>query len=351
MTVQEREFAGEVQPSVEWVEGWAAGRGGLVSRIGRHFARSEARGRVLAYLQGLLSLVERKNSWQLAEAVGDATPYGIQHLLGRADWDANAVRDELRMYVTEQLGDSMGVAIIDETGFLKKGTKSVGVARQYSGTAGRGENCQIGVFLAYASSQGRTFLDRELYLPQEWTRDRERCREAGVPDEVEFATKLQLAQRMLKHALDAGVPGACVTGDEVYGGDRRLRMWLEGRQQPFVLAIKSNEPLWSNGDGGVRQRTAKTIAVSIDEEDWTCLSAGDGAKGPRLYDWAHVRVCRIPAGTTGSWSGGLWSIRPIWPTMSSSGQPTRRWGSWCRWRGRDGPSRSASRQPRGSRLG
>jgi SRSO17 transposase len=294
MMVHESQIEAECQPALETVAGWAAELRGLVDRIGYHFARAEARERVLAYLTGLLSPVERKNSWQLAEAVGDATPYGIQHLLGRADWDADAVRDELRSYVTEQLGDPNGVAIIDETGFLKKGTKSVGVARQYSGTAGRVENCQIGVFLTYASPKGRTFLDRELYLHKEWAQDRERCREAGVPDEVEFATKPQLAKRMLERALDAGVPVAWVTGDEVYGGDRHLRMWLEGRQQPFVLAIKSNEPLWSEGEGGVRQRAATAIAAGLKDEDWQQLSAGEGAKGPRLYDWARVRLFRLP---------------------------------------------------------
>jgi SRSO17 transposase len=167
------------------------------------------------------------------------------------------------------------------------------VARQYSGTAGRVENCQIGVFLAYASPEGRTFLDRELYLHKEWAQDRERCREAGVPEEVEFATKPQLAKRMLERALDAGVPMAWVTGDEVYGGDRRLRMWLEGRQQPFVLAIKSTEPLWSRGKGGIRQRAAREIAAGLKDEDWRQLSAGDGAKGPRVYDWARVRLVRL----------------------------------------------------------
>jgi SRSO17 transposase len=293
MMVQDETLAGDVQPSVEMVEGWAEGLGGLVDRIGPLFARSEARERALAYLQGLLSPVTRKNSWQLAEAVGDPTPYGFQHLLGRADWDADAVRDELRGYVTEHLGDPSGVGVLDETGFLKKGAKSVGVARQYSGTAGRVENCQIGVFLAYASPEGRTFLDRELYLHKEWAQDRERCREAGVPEEVEFATKPQLAKRMLERALDAGVPMAWVTGDEVYGGDRRLRMWLEGREQPFVLAIKSTEPLWSRGEDGIRQRAAREIAAGLKDEDWRQLSAGDGAKGPRVYDWARVRLVRL----------------------------------------------------------
>jgi SRSO17 transposase len=294
MMVQDGTLEGEFQPSVEMVEGWVEDLGGLVNRIGHHFARSEARERVLAYLKGLLSSVERKNSWQLAEAVGDTTPYGMQHLLGRADWDADAVRDELRRYVTEHLGDPNGVGILDETGFLKKGTKSVGVARQYSGTAGRVENCQIGVFLAYASLRGQTFLDRELYLHKEWAQDRERCREAGVPDEVEFATKPQLAKRMLERALDAGVPMAWVTGDEVYGGDRRLRMWLEGHQQPFVLAVKATEPLWWRGADGIRQRPAASIAASLAAEDWRQVSAGEGAKGPRLYDWARTALFRLP---------------------------------------------------------
>ena len=290
----ERDARVTQEPDVEEIERWAQGLQGLVARIGRHFARTEARGRVLAYLKGLLSPVERKNAWQLAEGVGDDTPYGFQHLLGRADWDADAVRDDLQAYVVEHLGEPDGVLVVDETGFIKKGTKSVGVAKQYSGTAGRVENCQIGVFLAYASSRGRTFLDRELYLPREWANDTERRREAGVPDEVEFATKPQLARRMMERALDAGVPAAWVTGDTVYGGDRRLRMWLEGRNQPFVLAVKSNEPLWSDGEGGVRQRPAATIAASIRDEDWQRLSAGAGSKGPRLYDWARAELFRLP---------------------------------------------------------
>jgi SRSO17 transposase len=276
------------------IAGWAENLRVLGQRLGRHFARSEARERALRYVHGLLSPVERKNSWQLAEAVGDQTPYGVQHLLGRADWDADALRNELRTYVVEHLSDPSGMLVVDETGFLKKGRKSVGVARQYSGTAGRVENCQIGVFLAYATPQGHTFVDRELYLHQEWTQDRERCQEAGVPDEVEFATKPQLAKRMLERALDGGVPAGWVTGDEVYGGDRRLRMWLEERQQPFVLAVKSSEPLWSTGEDGVHQRKASVITASIPAEEWQRLSAGAGAKGPRLYDWARVRLFRLP---------------------------------------------------------
>src|ERR687894_742497 len=171
------------------VQVWNVYWGDIERRIGSLFARSEARSRAIAYLAGLLSPVERKNSWQLAEITGDTTPYGFQHLLGRADWDPDALRDRLRTYITDYLADPEAVGVLDETGFLKKGTHSAGVARQYSGTAGRIENCQIGVFLAYASSRGQTLVDRELYLLKEWTNDRPRCAAAGIPEERTFATK------------------------------------------------------------------------------------------------------------------------------------------------------------------
>src|SRR5215212_3456402 len=182
-------------------------------RIGPVFARSDARERAMSYLAGLLSPAERKNSWQLAEISGDPNPYGFQHLLGRADWNPDALRDKLRTYLTDYLATNNAVGVIDETGFLKKGRYSAGVARQYSGTAGRIENCQIGVFLTYASAQGHTLIDRELYLPKEWTDDRERCRRAGIPDERQFATKPALARQMLERAFEAGVMLAWVTGD------------------------------------------------------------------------------------------------------------------------------------------
>jgi len=271
---------------------WAEGLDAVHARVAPRFARAEPRRRALAYLRGLLSPVERKNGWQLAEQAGEATPDGMQHLLARADWDADRVRDDLRAYVVEQLGDEQAVLVVDETGFLKKGTKSVGVKRQYSGTAGRIENCQIGVFLAYASPKGRTFLDRELYLPKEWAADRARREEAAVPATVEFRTKPQLARAMLERALDAGVPAAWVTGDEIYGGDRRLRLWLEERQMPHVLAVKSTEPLWTRSTW--RQVAAKTLAAAIPAGEWERLSAGEGAKGPRVYDWARVPIRALP---------------------------------------------------------
>ncbi len=208
----------------------------VARRLAPYFPRSQSRHRVMAYLRGLLSEAERKNSWQVAEICGESTPYGFQYLLSRADWDADAVRDELRHYVIQHLGDSADVLVLDETGFLTKGEHSARVSRQYSGTAGKVGNCQIGVFVSYASSLGPALLDRELYLPKVWSDDAERCRQAGILTERPFATKPQLAQQMLARAFAAGVPAKWVTGDRVYGADRRLRRWLEARPQAYVLA-------------------------------------------------------------------------------------------------------------------
>ena len=284
---EEQEYA-----ALDEVAAWGRGLSAMHARIAPRFRRAEPRRRALAYLRGLTSPVERKNGWQLAEQAGEATPDGMQRLLATADWDADAVRDDLRAYVVEHLGDPGAVLVVDETGFLKKGPKSVGVQRQYSGTAGRIENCQIGVFLAYASARGRTFLDRELYLPKEWAADEARREEAAIPPRVEFHTKPQLARTMLERALAGGVPAAWVTGDEVYGGDRRLRLWLEERQMPHVLAVKSTEPLWTRTTW--RQVAAKTLAADVPAAGWERLSAGEGAKGPRLYDWARVPIRALP---------------------------------------------------------
>jgi SRSO17 transposase len=253
----------------------------VARRLAPYFARSQSRHRVMAYLRGLLSEAARKNSWQVAEVCGESTPYGFQYVLSRADWDAAAVRDELRHYVIQHLGDSNGVLVLDETGFLKQGAHSAGVARQYSGTAGTVENCQIGVFLSSASALGHALLDRELYVPKEWTADRARCRQAGIPDERGLATKPQLACQLLARAFAAGLPAKWVTGDSVYGDDRRLRMWLEARPQAYVLAVSGKEYVWL----GWRQRQVKTILATLPEDGWNRLRAGDGAKGPRWYDW------------------------------------------------------------------
>jgi SRSO17 transposase len=263
------------------IEGGLAYLADVARRLAPYFARSESRQRASAYLQGLLSSAERKNSWQLAEICGEPTPYGFQYLLNRADWDADAVRDELRTYVRQHLGDPNGVLVLDETGFVKKGGHSAGVARQYTGTVGKVENCQIGVFLGYASPLGQALVDRDLYLPCEWTDDRERCQQAGIPEDRSFATKPQLARQLLACALAAGVPAKWVTGDRVYGDDRRLRVWLEAQSQAYVLAVSGKEYVWL----GWQQRQVKTILAALPADGWTRLSAGDGAKGPRWYDW------------------------------------------------------------------
>jgi SRSO17 transposase len=270
--------------TVHTAQQWASGLEAVATRIGARFRRTDLRQRALAYLRGLISPIERKNGWQLAEAAGDPTPYGVQHLLGRAAWSADAVRDDLRAYVVEHLGDVDAVLVVDETGFLKKGTKSVGVARQYSGTAGRIENCQIGVFLAYATGRGRTFLDRELYLPRAWATDRDRRAVAGVPEAVPFATKPRLARQMITRALAAGVPCRWVTGDSVYGSDWRMRSWLEEQRLAYVLGVTAQYRIFT----GRTREWAAAVVGRLAPDVWRQLSCGAGSKGERRYDWVRL---------------------------------------------------------------
>ncbi len=270
----------------EEVRGWAEGLEEIAGRIGSHFARREARERATEYIRALLSPAERKNSWQLAEIAGDDNPYGLQHLLGRSEWDHDRVRDELRVYVLEHLGDPEGVLVLDETSFPKKGNKSVGVARQYCGSLGKRDNCQVGVLLSYAGSKGYAFVDRELYLPKEWAQDVERLREAGVPEGVEFWTKPEIGRRMLQRALDAGVPARWVLADEGYGGDYKLRLLLEERWHRYVLAVASNQYVWA----GFYQLRVDELIRGLGEDTWQRLGCGEGSKGPRVYDWASTRL-------------------------------------------------------------
>ncbi len=270
----------------EEVRDWGQQLDAVARRIGARFSRSETRDRVRAYLVGLLAPVQRKNSWQLAEQIGDDHPYGVQHLLGRSDWAPDEVRDDLRAYVVETLGDADAVLILDETGFLKKGGHSAGVARQYTGTAGRIENAQVGVFLAYASRHGTAFLDRALYLPEEWIGDPKRCAKAGVPAGTAFATKPRLAKAMLGRAFAAGVPAAWVTGDEVYGSDGGLRRWLEGEGRPYVLAVRANEYVWA----GLRQSKVAALAKALPKRAWHKVTIAAGSKGPRRYAWAWLPI-------------------------------------------------------------
>jgi SRSO17 transposase len=254
-------------------------------RIGPHFRRAEARARAGHWVRALLAPMERKNGWQLAEEMGERSPHGPQRLLAEADWDEEAVRDELRTYVSEHLGEPGGVLVVDETGFLKKGKKSAGVANQYSGAAYGKANSQIGVFLLYASAHGAAFLDRALYLPEEWLVDPVRCREAGVPQGLELITKGELAKRMLTRAFEAGVPAEWVVGDTLYGYDE-LRTWLEERHKSYVLAIPETHLVWMAG----RQHPIGYQAALLPSCAWTVLSAGEGSQGPRLYEWAWFRL-------------------------------------------------------------
>jgi len=274
----------------EDLRSWLSGLDALFARVAGRFGRVEPRRQARLYLMGLLAPLERKNGWQLAEAAGDATPDRMQRLLNNAHWDARQVRDDLRGYVVENLGDRGGVLIVDETGFLKKGTRSAGVQRQYSGTAGRVENCQLGVFLAYAAPRGRALIDAELYLPRSWTGDPGRCAGAGIPGQVGFKTKPELARVMLARALDAGVPASWVTADEAYGQDHKFRAFLEQRRISYVVAVpcsQSTGPGTGYGNTGSR---ADVLAASAPQNAWKRLSAGDGAKGPRLYDWAMATL-------------------------------------------------------------
>jgi SRSO17 transposase len=290
------------------IAGWRTGLDALHARIAGRFRRAEARQRVKRYLLGLLDRIDRKNGWQLAEHLGERGPQGVQRLLNAADWDTDAVRDDLRAYVVEHLGDPAGVLIVDETGFLKKGTKSVGVQRQYSGTAGRRENCQIGVFLCYASPKGRAFLDRELYLPRAWADDLGRRQEAGVPATVQFATKPALAQAMLARAFAAEVPAAWVTGDAVYGDASDLRQWLETQHRPYVLAVSCSHPVWDRGS----QERAEALVAALPEGSWSPLSCGSGSQGERWYEWACLR---LPSPTAPGMAQWLLARRtPLEPT-------------------------------------
>jgi SRSO17 transposase len=268
------------------VRGWSRGLEEISARVGPHFARRDAHQRATQYLQALLGPVERKNGWQLAEIAGERTPYAMQHLLGRAVWDVDLVRDALQGYVVAHLGDAEGMLILDETSFPKKGPKSAGVSRQYCGSLGKRENCQVGVLLAYAGPAGCAFIDRELYLPKAWTEDPQRRREAGIPAEVPFLTKPEIGRQMLERALDGGTPATWVLADEIYGGDYRLRACVEDRHCRYVLGVAANQYVWV----GWEQRRVDEVIRGLDASDWSRLSCGEGTKGPRVYDWTRVQL-------------------------------------------------------------
>jgi SRSO17 transposase len=281
---------------------WSESFNEMFAQVAGVFGNAAVRRHGRAYLLGLLSHAERKNSWSLAEFAGDVSPDGMQRLLNFSPWDQDACRDAVRRYVVRSLGDPGSVLVVDETGFLKKGRMSAGVARQYTGTAGRVENAQVGVFLAYAVPDGsRALIDRELYLPAKWTQDRDRCRAAGIGDDVPFATKPQLAEAMIGRAVKAGVPFAWVAGDEVYGGNPKLRGWLEEQQIPYVMAVACSEMIAVPAGA----KRADELAALVPAAGWQRLSCADGSKGPRLYDWALIETA-----SAGHWLLARQSLHP-----------------------------------------
>src|SRR2546428_4929508 len=264
----------------------------LHARLASRFARPEPHRRALAYLQGILSSIERKNGWQLAEYAREARPDGMQRLLSSAVWDSDGVRDDLRSYALEQLGQESAILVIDETGFPKRGNKSAGVGVQYCGTTGQVENCQVGVFLSYVTAKGHTLIDRELYLPFDWLEDADRCQAAHVPETVCFQTKPELAIQMLERIFHAHLPICWVVADTVYGANLDLRAWCEQHQYSYVMAVACNEPVGIMTPDGRRRRVevSEVEALLLHEQDWQRLSMSEGTKGPRLFDWACVPI-------------------------------------------------------------
>lgn len=257
------------------------------SRMGQYFARLEARQSAFDYLQALMSPVARKNGWQMAEQAGHRTPYQFQHLLGRAQWEADEVTQEVREYVTEGFGRDDGILAVDETGFIKQGSHSVGVQVQHCSLTGRLENCQVGVFLAHVHPQGHSLIDRRLYLPQSWCNDPDKRAKVGVPELVKFATKPQLAKQMLESAFEAGIRPGWVVADEVYGQDGKFWWGLENQyQQPYLPTVASSHSVLI----GYQEHRVRALAQALPDDQWQRLSCGCGTKGERIYDWARIEV-------------------------------------------------------------
>jgi SRSO17 transposase len=307
----------EVFPSIEDLRTWADRLEEVQERLAPYFERAEPRQRAMAYIRGLISTAERKNGWQLAELAGEATPDGMQRLLNTAKWDADQVRDDLQAYILTHLADPEAVLVVDETGFVKKGTKSAGVAAQYSGTAGKIATSQIGVFLAYANRYGAVLLDRELYLHADWEKDPERCKEAEIPEGRRTTIpKPMLARQMPERAFVHGIKAVWVTGDTMYGGDTKLRSWLKDRLQPYVLASPT-APMKSwrvglprGGSAYQREKGVKGHASSI----------GPGSP------WTSAGLSRD--GSSGCWPDAASLIPPKSLITLSSLQKQSPWSRW-----------------------
>ena len=297
------------------LELWASSLRDVKARIRPLFSQERVAASAGKFLDGLLGNEPRKTGWMRAEAAGDSGPWRQQAILGRGRWDADALREIVRKYALETLAEQTAVLVIDETGFLKQGKASCGVARQYTGSAGKITNCQIGVFASYVSRHGHAFIDRELYLPKEWTDDADRLKAAHVPDEVGFATKPQIARRMIERALAAKVPFAFVAADSVYGtGD--IETMLRKAGKGYVLGVAANHVFRSWGKKQLIGGSAAKIAQSLPKSAWRRLSSGEGTKGPRLHDWAYLEladldVAQYNSTLTGEWTRGLLIRRNI----------------------------------------
>jgi SRSO17 transposase len=306
--------------TAEELNEWAADFLHFCSCFATVFRRKEPRAQATKYLRGLMAALPRKNSWQVAEAIGDRTPDATQRLLYQAQWSADAARDRLLEFTIEVFGEEDGIGVVDETGFIKRGKHSVGVKRQYSGTAGKVENCQIGTFLSYATTKGHMFLDRRLYLPEEWCNDSERRERAKVPEDVVFQTKPEQAMAMLERAWKAGVPMRWVAGDEVYGDSTKLRDLIAGSERLYVLAVRTITPVWTErpqvvepeaqergrprkkvrlAEGEPSATTVKEVVAGWSERCWQRLVVAEGEKGLITYDWACQRIVEAREGLPG----------------------------------------------------
>jgi SRSO17 transposase len=309
------------------LELWAATLRATKARIRLLFGHLSVADSAAAFLDGLLGPERRKTGWMRAEAAGDAGPWRQQAVLGRSRWDADALRDVVRDYVVEELGESDAVLVLDETGFLKQGTASCGVARQYTGSAGKITNCQIGVFAAYVSTKGHAFIDRRLYLPKSWTSAPACRRAAHVPDPVTFATKPQLAVAMIARAIAAAVPFRWVAGDTVYGVGE-VEMTLRRAGKGYVLGVKSNDQLWSWGKQPAVGGTAEEVAAALPPDAWFRCAAGDGTKGPRLSDWAYCELADLEAAEDDASRTGLWT-RGLLIRRSCADGKLAFFATWC----------------------
>jgi SRSO17 transposase len=297
------------------LELWASSLRDMKGRIRPLFSQKRVATSVGQFLDGLLGNEPRKTGWMRAEAAGDPGPWRQQAILGRGQWEADALRDIVRDYALETLGDKDGVLVIDETGFLKQGKASCGVGRQYTGSAGKITNCQIGVFASYVSRHGHAFIDRALYLPKDWTDAPARMKAAHVPDTVGFATKPQIARAMIARAIAARVPFSFVAADSVYGtGD--IEALLRKAGKGYVLGVAANHVFNSWDKGPFIRGTAAKLAQNLPKTAWRRLSAGEGTKGARLHDWAYLELADLDAdqynsSLSGQWTRGLLIRRNI----------------------------------------